>query len=331
MNATFKKFSKATLVASLGFGAAMTLSACGDDDSPSGKISLSKSFEMVLAKTDYKYNSKDSILSINAPLCEVSSLGALVWRKNNNEDVDTSMFYMAGKKAEWCDEKGKNCVSFEFEGKSFPRGLLIRNDDVASVARNGYRIDKNVIKHVYQYDGDCYAKSFHDRMLKDDHAFEEAREALTAFYKKFLADPESFDEEKMKDEFNAPNCDELTMHHGDVSIKLTDFKENSGKVVIKYKKKTVTISFKLRYDYNEADCKAAYNDYKAEKSEEEFEFDDYSVEISDGFVYEINEMANNFKRDNKVLGKEAASADDDVLSKKFARAMVMFALSGMKK
>jgi len=334
MNAFFKKFSKAALVASFGIGSAFVLSACGDD-APSDKISLSDSFEMVLAKAEYKYNSKDSTLSISAPICEVSSLKALVWRKNNTEDSDTSIFYMAGKKAEWCDDDGKDCTAFEFEGKSFPRGLLIYDFDVDKVARYGYRFDKKVMKTVYQYDGDCYVKSFYAQLLKSDYAFEQGRDALTEFYKMFLANEDDFDAEAMKDEFDAPNCSELTMHHGDVSIKLKDFKENSGKIVISYKKKSVTISFKIRYNYVEADCKAAYNDYKADKSDEEFNFYDYDMEITDDFIYNLRDMATAFQRDNKIdiRKKEAAgdAADDEAQAKAFARAMVKLALAGMKK
>ena len=76
MNLNLKKYA-ASFAAAVACG--FVLSACGGD-SGSSSIDLEDSFDIVLSKASYDYNSKDSTLKVTYPVCKVGTLGDLVWK-----------------------------------------------------------------------------------------------------------------------------------------------------------------------------------------------------------------------------------------------------------
>lgn len=310
-------------------GAGLALVGCGSDSS-SDSISMSDSFEIVLDKSNYTYNSKDSLFIIKAPVCKQSTLGDLVWARESDIH-DTSFVYTKGEKADKayiCDQDGKDCETYVFDGKKFPKGFYIDPDDSKNNIRYATHVEKSVVKDVFQYDGNCFAQSYYSQLMEGNYAMEDADDALSDLYSKFLADPEDLDEEAMVKDFRAPDCNRLTMFNGDVSVSMNDFTTSGGKIVLKYKKKSCNITFKIRYAYNEKDCKAAFDEFSAENGknkEAKFEFYDYG-EYVDYDIYCVNGMVNALQRDRKVLGKETA-ADASALPK----SVVKFIVNGMKK
>lgn len=305
-------------------GAGLALVGCGSDSS-SDSISMSDSFEIVLDKANYTYSTKDSMLVVKAPVCKQSSLKDLVWKKES-EDGDSSKVYQKSGKTYFCDKKGKDCETYSYDGKKFPKGSFVDPDDSKNSIRFAQTLDKSMIKFVLQYDGNCFAKSYYAQLMDGNEAMEGADEALANFYSKFLADPDDLDEEKMVDDFRAPDCDELSMFEGNVSIKLSNFTTSGGKIVLKYKKNSCDITFNLRYAYNEKDCQAAFDEFSVDKdADEKFYFEDYG-EVVNYDIYCINDMVNALQRDHKVLGKSVA-VDAAALPK----AAVKFVVGGLKK
>lgn len=310
----------------LALAACGTFVGCGDSGS-SADFDLEDSFKMVLSKANYEYKSKDSLMIIRAPECKESSLGYLVWNEES-KTADTLEVYKKGSDVYMREDPDERFERVGFEGKSFPSGLWFNMDDAKESIRYARELNKDQVKDVFQYTGSCFMKSYYSQMFKNDYV-SEADEALTAFYTMFQTDKNyEFDKEELINDLRAPSCDELMMYDGDVSIKIDNFQESSGKIVLSYNKNSCDINFSIRYAYDEEDCNAAYDEYKSDKNADEFDFNDYWKSVDYSYVC-ISRLVLQLQEDKGILKKSATL--DESEAKRVANSAVDVILSGFKK
>lgn len=327
-----KKISKILNMALLGASAAgllATFTACGDDNG-SGEFALDDSFEILLDKTAYTYDSKDSLLLVRMPECKESSLGYLVW-KEKSDDVDTVKMYEKKSTAYFLYPGSDESIKYGFEGSSFPKGLFYDLGGEKEPLRIAFHMDGKMINDVFQYEGSCLMKSYYSSMLDGNEYLAEADESLSKLYMMFKEDDEAkLDSSEMIDDIRVPECDELTMFDGEVTLKVDYLKESSGQITLGYKgAESCPITFQIRYANNESDCSAAYDDYKSDKAVDEFDFEDYS-RVDTYSSYCIEKLVLEFKHNNGILKKEAP-ADGENLAKNIARAAVNAILPRVRK
>lgn len=305
------------------------LIACGDDSSStSDLLPLDNSFEMVLSKQNYSYNAKDSVIIFKKPECKVSSLDYLVWLQESKE-VDSLGAYAKGSTAYIRKPGKKDWVKKAYEGTGFPKGIVVDSSEANESIRYATKFDGLQAKSVFQYDGTCFMKSYYSKMLKGVVAANEADNALTTLYKKFQKNSEAeLDSSAMVNDMRAPNCDELTMFDGEVSIKIDHLKESSGKIVLKYgTAEECPITFQIRYANVESDCNDAYEDFKNDdEAEEKFDFNHYS-RVDEFSEYCIESLVLLFKKDKGLLKKTSPEFID---SKGVAHAAVDVIFDGLK-
>lgn len=310
----------------------LALAACGafvgcGDDSSSADLNLEKSFDIVLSKANYSYRSKDSTLVIKNPECKESSLGYLVWNKEGVGDT-----LKAYRRDSYAYYKKPNKDEFEkvgFEGKTFPAGTWFNTDDARESIREAQVFNKSQMEEVFQYTGTCFMKSYYGQMFDND-VVEEADDAMSDFYTMFQTDKDyELEEKDLVHDLRAASCDELTLFDGDVSIKIDNFRESSGKIVLGYKKHSCDITFNIRYAIDEKDCSAAYDDYKADNdADDDFDFYSYWKTVEYSHVC-VSRLVLQFQEDKGILKKTRAM--DESESKKVAGSAVDLILSGFEK
>ena len=321
MNAFLKKMS----FAGVAFGG-LFFAACGGD-SGSSTIDLEDSFDMVLSKAHYDYDSDDSTLTVTYPVCKVGNLGNLVWKE---EDPD-SVFKTTALRF----EKGiTEPVRFEFDGGKFPVGFWSAGPNKkGDKFQMGIRYDKgDEVVSVIHYSGECYAQDFKANLFEDNLAIAQTEKALIDFYFKFQpADKQEIGgkagEENILKNIRAADCDRLTMYDDLVSIEVDELKESSGELTVSYEDDECSLNFAIRYAINEDDCNAAYDEFKADKDAEEFNFADYSMKVEYD-EYCVAQLVLNLKKDQGISLKKTSSLKSD--SKEFAKGVVNLVVSGMK-
>ena len=313
------KFSMPLALVAAGF-----LVACGDDSSSgeepvSDVVDLKAPFEMTTDKAKYSYNSKDSTFIIKDPVCKEGSLGNLVW-KASEEEPDTLKAFINKSTITVID--GDDQRKFQYDGSKFPAGLWMDSEYNNKSFLSGLRLTSdNMVQNVFRFDGNCFLKDFYTAgFRKGNEALEEADSVLTAFYMRFRAPSDTLDEAEMLMNIRVPECDEMYLYDDLVKVSVSDFTPHSGKLTVAYDKKECKIDFSIRYAYNEKDCKAAYADWKDDKSaSKEFKFRDYWKDVNYD-DYCIEELILAMKKAEGIpLKKEAADAD---IAKDFARMLV---------
>ncbi len=299
----------------------MVLVACGDDSSSSGVFSMEKSFEIVTSKAKYTYNKKDSTLKQILPVCKEGTLGNLVGPKDADE-WDTVTYRAYESKGVVSLKKGKDEeIKYSLENGSFPRGFWADPDYDTQKIQKGLRFEKkDLFKSVIRYDGSCLMKDYYSVFLKGNPALENMDEKLTAFYQSFLGD-KTVEDAQMLSDMRAADCDELTLFDGFVRLSLVDFKESSGKIRIKYSKRTCDVSFQYRYAYEQKDCEAAYEEYKNEKPEEAFDFADYAFDVTED-EYCIRRLIIDLQEDKGIHSQKS--------SRDFARDVVKLVVGSLE-
>ena len=306
------------------FAAAGMLVACGDDSSSAEEpvseiVDLKAPFEIITDKAKFSYNSKDSSWIVKQPVCKEGSLGNLVW-KASEEEPDTVTAYINKKTITVVD--GKETTKYTFDGSKFPVGLWIEDEFENKSFLNALRLTSdNMVQNVFRFDGKCFLKDFYTAgFRKGNKALEEADSVLTSFYMRFRAPKDTLDEAEMLMNIRVPECDEMYLYDDLVKVSVSDFTPHSGKLAVAYDKKECKIDFSIRYAYNEKDCKAAYADWKDDKSaSKEFKFRDYWKDVNYD-DYCIEELILAMKKAEGIpLKKEAAAAD---IAKDFARMLV---------
>ncbi|MCQ2055021.1 MAG: hypothetical protein MJY82_06985 [Fibrobacter sp.] len=317
MNSFFKIFSAFALT----LGSA-TLMSCGDSSS-SDVLSLDSSFEIILSKTNFSYNSKDSLIVFKKPVCKEGTLGNLVW-KRESEERDSIKAYLNKSTITVNGTK-----KYTFKDSKFPYGLWMVPEYADNSFQNATRFTgDNVAEDVFRYDGNCFLKSFYSVFLKSNPALVEANSALSNFYKRFLSpkDLSAFDEKAMSNDIRATDCNELTMFDGLVKITIDEFRPYSGKLKVAYADKECPIDFSIRYSYNESDCQAAYADFK-DSDAKEFRFDDFwKDEVYDEYC--VEELILKMKKEQNIPLKK--SAVDKNEAKQFASGVVEAVFFGIK-
>ena len=306
---------------------AIALMACGDDSS-SGIFSMEKSFEMVLDKAKYDYSKKDSTFKRVEPVCKEGTLGNLVG-PDDADMWDTLTYRAYENKGVVTILKGKEEIAkYNLSDGSFPRGFWGDEDNTSKKIQGGFRLTKKkVINRVIRYDGSCFMKDYYSVFNKEVDAIKNIDAKLKEFYGRFQAKEGPVDDKQMLADIRAIDCDELSMYDGLVKIRVKDFKESEGRIVISYDKRTCNVDFHLRYAFEQRDCEAAYADYKDSKNKEKFNFDDYFFDV----VYSGDD--DNYCLDYLILDLKKAKGipiDKSIKSDEFGRGIVKMMVNGMK-
>lgn len=328
MNAFLKKMS----FAGVAFGG-LFFAACGGD-SGSSTIDLEDSFDMVLSKAHYDYDSDDSTLTVTYPVCKVGNLGNLVWKEEDPDSVFKYKSYLDKTTALRFEKGITEPVRFEFDGGKFPVGFWSAGPNKkGDKFQMGIRYDKgDEVVSVIHYSGECYAQDFKANLFEDNLATAQTEKALIDFYLKFQpADKQEIGgkagEENILKNIRAADCDRLTMYDDLVSIEVDELKESSGELTVSYEDDECSLNFAIRYAINEDDCNAAYDEFKADKDAEEFNFADYSMKVEYD-EYCVAQLVLNLKKDQGISLKKTSSLKSD--SKEFAKGVVNLVVSGMK-
>ena len=266
----------------LALASTLVLVACGDDSS-SGTFSMEKSFEMVLEKAEFSFDKKDSTFKRIVPVCKEGTLGNLVGPEDTDE-WDTVSYKTHVHKGVVTVKNGKaDPVKYDIDEDSFPVGFWADPDNNGKTVQYGYRLTKkDMMNRVIRYDGSCFMTDYYSLLGKEVKALENMDHTLTSFYGRFQGkEAGEVDQKQMLSDIRAPECDELTLYDGLVKLSIDDFDESSGKIIIKYAKRTCDISFQIRYAYEQEDCAAAFEDYKNDKdAEKKFNFNDYAFDVT---------------------------------------------------
>ena len=324
MKTTLKLLSVSVVAAGM-----VTLSGCGDESTT--HIEFDENFEMVLSKASYYYHSKDSLLVITPPECKASTLGYVVWNRKG-EEADSLKAYRNGDIASIRPLREYNWTKYEYNGKSFPKGVWYEPKAVDQNIMNAKRFLKNgVVEEVFRYEGNCFATSLLHQLMKKNKSIEQADSALAKFYVMFQPENDRhFDEKQMLDDLRAPKCNRLSMYSGDVTIGMNNFTKNSGTVTLGFGKNKCNIKFKLRSAYDKNDCEAAFGDYQDDKAHDRtFDFDKYS-EYVDYDIYCIKRLVLSMQEEKKILPRKQGSEDEDAVADELARSAVRAVLSGMR-
>ena len=328
MNAFLKKVS----FASITFGG-LFLAACGGD-SGSSSIDLEDSFDMVLSKAHYKYDSDDSTLTLTYPVCKVGNLGNLVWKEEDPDSVFKYKSYLDKTTALRFEKDITEPARYEFDGGKFPVGFWSAGPNKkGDKFQKGIRFEKgDKVASVIHYSGECYAQDFKANLFEENLAISLTEKALIDFYLKFQpADKQEIvnkaDEENVLKNIRAADCDRLTMYDDLVSIEVDELKESSGELTVSYEDDECSLNFAMRYAINEEDCNAAYDEFKADKDAEEFFFADYGMKVEYD-EYCVAQLVLNLKKDQGISLKKSASLKSD--SKEFAKGIVNLILAGLK-
>lgn len=330
MNLNLKKY-----VAPFGVAVAcgFVLSACGSD-SGSSSIDLEDSFDMVLSKAHYDYDSDDSTLTVTYPVCKVGELGNLVWKEEDPDSVFKYKSYLDKTTALRFEKDITEPARFEFDGGKFPVGFWqVGPGKKGDKFQMGIRYEKDDdMASVIHYSGECYAQDFKANLFEENLAIVQTEKALIDFYLKFQpADKQvvegKADEENVLKNIRAADCDRLTMYDDLVSIEVDELKESSGELTVSYEGDECSLNFAIRYAIDEDDCNAAYDEFKADKDAEKFNFADYSMKVEYD-EYCVAQLVLNLKKDQGISLKKSASLKSD--SREFAKGVVRLILAGLK-
>ncbi len=327
-----KSFVKKVSLVSMTMGG-MFFVACGGD-SGSSTIDLEDSFDMVLSKAHYDYDSDDSTLTLTYPVCKVGDLGNLVWKEEDPDSVFKYKSYLDKTTALRFEKDITEPARYEFDGGKFPVGFWSAGPNKkGDKFQKGIRFEKgDDVSSVIHYSGECYAQDFKAHMFEENLAISLTEKALVDFYLKFQPTDKQViedkaDEEKVLKNIRAADCDRLTMYDDLVSIEVDELRESSGELTVSYEDDECSLNFAFRYAINEDDCNAAYDEFKADKDAEEFNFFDYSMKVEYD-EYCVAQLVLNLKKDQGVSLKKTASLKSD--SKEFAKGIVRLILAGMK-
>ncbi len=243
------------------FCASMALVACSDNSSSSSSLNLDGNFEIVMEKGTYGYivNEEDSSMVFYEPVCKEGKLKNLVWKEKEDKGDSLQVRYNSKKKTaslkvddEW--------ESYSYSGSIFPLGIW--REDKNAVIQEAMRFEKKQEwQTVFSYKGSCFMEDLYAEIEDENDLVEDLKDEFGEDWS----------------EFQVKNCEEATMYDGLVSIRILGLEESSGKLQVSYKSKSCPASFTIRYAIEEADCKAAYDEFLLDKSAEDFDFEDYNV------------------------------------------------------
>jgi hypothetical protein len=193
------------------------------------------------------------------------------------------------------------------------------------------RLEKDgLLKSVIRYDGTCLMKDFYSQLGKKNDAISDMENSFVGFYKLFLQSDKDYSEKDMLSDVRAVDCDELSLFSGLVSLKVSDFRESSGKITIGFEKRSCDISFQMRYAYEQQDCEDAYEDFKSDRNaEKEFNFDNYSFDLTydgDDGVYCLDYLVIDLKQEKDIPTRRTGFKSKDL-----ARGIVNLVIDGLKK
>ena len=330
MNMNLKKYAAPFAVAvACGF----VLSACGSDSGSSG-IDLEDSFDMVLSKAHYDYDSDDSTLTVTYPVCKVGELGNLVWKEEDPDSVFKYKSYLDKTTALRFEKGITEPARFEFDGGKFPVGFWSAGPGKkGDKFQMGIRYDKgDDVVSVVRYSGECYAQDFKANLFEENPSIAQSEKALIDFYLKFQPTDKQVigdkdDEENVLKNIRADDCDRLTMYDDLVAIEVDELNESSGELTVSYEDDECSLNFAIRYAIDEDDCNAAYDEFKADKDAEKFNFADYNMKVEYD-EYCIAQLVLNLKKEQGISLKKTASLKSD--SKEFAKGIVRLILAGLK-
>ena len=98
-------------------------------------------------------------------------------------------------------------------------------------------------------------------------------------------------------------------------------------MTVSYEGDECSLNFAIRYAIDEDDCNAAYDEFKADKDAEKFNFADYNMKVEYD-EYCVAQLVLNLKKDQGISLKKSASLKSD--SREFAKGVVRLILAGLK-
>lgn len=286
------------------FLAGMILTACfSDSSSSSASFDMDESFEIIVEKGTFRYvtTKEDSTLILLEPVCKEGKLGNLVWKEEEDEGDSLQVRYDEKKKiVSWLESGEEEWEKLYYSGTVFPLGLWKqeKNEPVQVALSFG---KKNEWHTVFSYKGKCFMEDFYSGVEEGNEAVEGMKDA--------------FDESWS--EFRVESCDKASLYDGLVFLRIASLKESSGRVVVSYGSKNCNADFEIRYAIDEASCKAAYDEFLLDKSEDEFHFEQYDV-VSTVDEYCIAELMIDLRRDlglpleDKSLSKDVSQFTKNV-------------------
>lgn len=309
------------------------LASCGSDDdfNPVYEgFDLTKSFDVVLNKAQYSYNSKDSSLTIKRPVCEEGSLGNLVWKKDGESEKLSA--YLT-KKTGVLRYSEKKIEKYNYNGSKFPVGSWTDPDYAKNPIENALKFSSDgKLNFVFSYNGDCFMKDVFSQFRSNNEAIEEADSVLTNFYMSFKPKRDTIvNEKQMLRDIRVATCNEMTMYNGLVKIRLDEINDSYGHLNVSFRGDSLAyscgISYKFRYAYNESDCKAAHEEFLVDKyADSTFYFNDYWKEV-DYNEYCIAKLIIALKEDQGISLNKSAEVSE---TKDFAKGVVDVLFSKMK-
>lgn len=322
-----KHFANFGILGAFALVSSAALVACGDD-SGSGVFSMEKSFEMVLDKAKYSYNKKDSTFKRIEPVCKEGTLGNLVGPADADM-WDTLTYKAYENKGVVTILKGKEEIAkYNLSDGTFPRAFWGDEDNSSKKIQGGFRLTKkNVINRVIRYDGSCFMKDYYSVFNKEVNAIKNIDAKLKEFYGRFQVKEGPVDDKQMLADIRAVDCDELSLYDGLVKIRVEDFKESKGRIIVSYDKRSCNVDFHLRYAFEQEDCEAAYADYKDSKGKEKFDFNDYFFDVTysgNDDEYCLDYLILDLKKEKGIPTTKSIQPNE------FARGIVKLMVNGMK-
>ena len=282
--------------------------ACGSDNGTSN-FDMDDSFEIVLSKGNYKYDSKDSSMKYLYSVCKESSLGSLVWKKDALDTVEGVAYLSKSTVTEIVEG---DTSKFAFDGKSFPVGIWTGNEE-GKIFTVSYDYAKGgSLEKLFRYQGSCFAKDLYSQLFKGNPAIASMEMGLAQFYSDFKPEGYELDSAEMLNDVRATDCDELTMYDGMVMVNIDYMRESSGAVKVTYGNSSCDVSFSYRYAESESDCKAAYEDFKEDENVDKFDFDNYS-EYIEFDEYCVAELVLSMKKEQGIPLKKSQGESNEAL------------------
>ncbi|MCF0222476.1 MAG: hypothetical protein HUK19_09300 [Fibrobacter sp.] len=256
------------LASFLAFAACSESSSSGDDFGGTGDIQGFIPSEI----NAYTMDNDMNIITLVEPVCEEQKR-ELVWSRNGGETIEYSYKYDSGKGLVYLGE-GTETVQFDYLGSSFPKGawrMSDANNEDGEFITAGMIFESDKVETGIAYSGKCFLKDIYSGQMMGDMGDEEDIESAmeSALFKDLVID-----------------CNKMSL--GDsLAVNINNWSRKGIEIKYTYGKKSCTNTATTRFAYNESDCKAAYNEFKATaKDGDVFEFDEFQSANSNQQCYD---------------------------------------------
>lgn len=207
--------------------------------------SLPEANYMIVDKGTYKI--EGNTLNFQLPQCEVVN-GRLVWSKDGGEIYPYLYDYDKSSGLISVVDDEDELMNMEYVGSSFPVGSWIATEEENGI-KIGFALESDKNANLVAYYG-CFMES-----ALSNKVFEEEYQAVE------IIDCETVDVAGMQLKVKSATTSSMSLEYSVGSV-------------------SCPLEINMRYAINEADCKAAYEEYQNDdEAEDEFYFDEYMEKI----------------------------------------------------